>query len=300
MARTDLSRSNHWIPEPTDSQVIAKVLQTSAVESLARKVNMTSDALRVPRFAQDGVDIVAEGALIPQKDATLDSVLLEANKWANRFTLSVEDERDAIVDAFNQFKLHWADAFAKELDNACLGVTADSTGPGTSVPFQSVYNAADSASQVVQIGAAGAPVALKYEDLNDVFGTLESGDYSGNLVVVAHPSLKSQLRNLKDANGDRVVSVDAALGAGVPQIFGHDLVFSNGARTSATATDKPSGNALLVVGSRDHMILGVRDGIESAIADNRWEYDEREVKMRARRAFAVATPEAFVVIEKVV
>lgn len=286
------------MPEPTSSEVLTKVFQTSAVEQVARKVKMTSDALRVPRFAADGVSIVAEGALIPQAEATLDSVLIEANKWADRFTISVEDERDAVVDAVNQYKLHWADSFARELDNACLGVTAASTGPGTTVPFESVYAAASGASHVVSIddGAAG-PRDLTYEDLNDAFGTLESGEYNGNLVVVAHPSLKGALRNLKDEAGTRVVA--DPLGSGVPTIFGYELRFSTGARTSATATHAPTGNALLIVGNKDHMILGVRDGVESAMSDHRWEYDERELKMRARRGFAVSTGDAFVVLEKV-
>ena len=291
MARTDLSRANHWVPEEQGSEALEIITSTSAVESVARKVNMRSDAYRVPRFATDGVDIVAEGALIPQKEATLDSVLLEANKWANRFTLSVEDERDAVLDAFAAYKRAWASTFAKELDNACLGVTADVTGPGTSVPFQSVYNAASGAGNVT--ATAGD---LTFEDLNTAFGTLEEGDYNGDLVVIAHPSFKGALRNLKDGAGDRVVS--EPLGGGNQTVFGLTVVYSNGARTSATATDKPNGNPLLIVGNRNHMILGVRDGVESAIADHRWEYDEREVKMRARRAFAVATPEAFQVIEK--
>lgn len=296
MARTDLNRTNHWIAEQTGSEVLEVIQSTSAVEAVARKVNMKTDAYRVPRFATDGVDIVAEGALIPQKEATLDSVLLEANKWANRFTLSVEDERDAVLDAFGAYKRHWASIFAKELDNACLGVTADVTGPGTDVPFESVYAAATAAGNVTDIGVTGTPAPLNYEMLNDAFGTLEEGDYNGNLVVIAHTSFAGQLRNLKDAAGVRVV--DQPLQGGVPTIFGHQLVFSNGARTSATATDKPTGNPLLIIGNKDHMILGVRDGVESAIADFRWEYDEREVKMRARRAFAVATPEAFQVLEK--
>jgi len=259
---------------------------------------MTSNAVRVPRFSADGVDIVAKGALIPQAEAELDSVLLEANKWANRFTIAVEDERDAVVDAVNAYKLHWASAFAKELDNSVFGVTADETGPGTSVPFTSVYNAVANGDGVTSIddGAAG-PRALTYEDLNETFASLEEGDYNGNLVVVAHTSFKGVLRNLKDAAGDRVVS--EPLGAGIPTIFGYNLVFSNGARTSATATDKPTGNPLLIVGNADHLILGVRDGVESAMADHRWEYDERELKMRARRAFAPATADAFRVLEKV-
>lgn len=291
MARTDLNRSNGWIVEQAGSVALETLAANSAVEQVARRENMTSDALRVPRFAADGVDIVAEGALIPQKEAVLDSVLLEANKWANRFTLSVEDERDAVINAFEAYKRHWASAFARELDNACLGVTAAATGPGTSVPFQSVYKAATGAGHVVTTGGD-----LKYEMLNDAFGALETGDYNGNLVVIAHPSFKGALRNLKDSAGDRVVS--EPLGGGNQTVFGLQVVYSNGARKSATATDKPTGNPLLIVGNAQHMILGVRDGVESAIADFRWEYDEREVKMRARRGFAVATPEAFQVIEK--
>lgn len=291
MARTDLNRSNGWIREQAGSVALETLAAESAVEQVARKENMTSDAYRVPRFAADGVDIVAEGALIPQKEAVLDSVLLETNKWANRFALSVEDERDAVINAFEAYKRHWATAFARELDNACLGVTADVTGPGTSVPFQSVYNAASDAGNVVT--TAGD---LKFEMLNDLFVAIETGDYNGDLVLIAHPAFAGALRNLKDSAGDRVVT--EPLGGGNQSIFGRPVVYSTGARTSAVATDKPTGNPLLIVGNRQHMILGVRDGVESAIADFRWEYDEREVKMRARRAFAVATPEAFHVIEK--
>jgi HK97 family phage major capsid protein len=297
MARTDASKANGWVPEATSSEVLTRIYEVSAVESLARRVTMTSPSQRVPRFAHEGVSIVPEGGLIPVQDADLDSVLLEANKWADRFTISVEDDRDAIVSLIDSFKLSWADSYARELDNACLGVTAAVTGPGTDVPFESVYAAADAAGNVVDIGAVGTPAPLTYEMLNDAFGTLEDGDYNGNLVVVAHPSFKGALRNLKDEAGDRVVS--DPLGAGVPTIFGYQLAFSRGARTSATATHAPAGNPLLIVGNKDHMILGVLDGPESAVADHRWEYDEREVKMRSRRAFAAATGEAFVVLEKV-
>jgi len=291
MARTDLNRSNGWIVEQSGSEVLTKIYAESAVEQVARKVQMTSDALRVPTFAHTGVDIVAEGAQIPQQSAVLDSVLLEANKWADRFTLSVEDERDAVVDAFAAYKRSWASSFAKELDNACLGVTADATGPGTSVPFQSVYNAATSAGNVT--ATAGA---LKFEMLNDLFAAVEEGDYNGNLVIIAHPSFAGALRNLKDADGLRVVTEQ--LGGGQQSIFGRNVVYSTGARTSATATEAPTGSPLLIVANADNLILGVRDGVESAISDFRWDYDEREVKMRARRAFAVGDAEAVHVIEK--
>lgn len=287
---TDLNEANGWIPEPTSSEVLTKVYAESAVEATARRVTMTAPTVSVPRFESDGVDIVPEHDVIPLQDATLDEVTLREVKWANRFAISVEDQRDALVDVLSAKKLAWANSFARELDNACLGVTADQAG--TAVPFTSVYNAANTAGNVT--ATAGD---LAYEMLNELFGSIEEGDYNGNLVVVAHPAFKGALRNLKDADGNRVVA--DPLGADVPTVFGHELRFSTGARTSAAPTDKPTGNPLLIVGNRDHMILGVRDGIESQVSDQaRWETDHVELKMRARRAFVPATGDAFYVVEK--
>lgn len=282
---TDLSEANGWIPEPASSEVLTRVYSGSAVEATARRVTMTSRTVSVPRFAASGVDIVAEHAVIPVKDATLDEVVLTAVKFANRFAISIEDQRDAVVDAIQAYKLSWADSFATTLDNAALGVT------GTGGPFNSVYREAGAGNRLSTAGP------LTYEDLVDAFGALEQGQNGADLVVIAHPAFKMELRNLKDADGLRVV--DSPLGEGVPTIFGHELRFSNGARTSAAVTDAPTGNPLLVVGSKSNLILGVRDGIESAVSDEaRWETDEVELKMRARRGFVVADGASFRVIEK--
>lgn len=291
MARTDLSKANGWIPEPTDSSVIQKLQATSAIEQVARKVVMTSNSVRVPRFAAGAADIVAEGALIPQVDATLDNVLLEASKFADRFTISEEDNADSLVDSLNAFKISWITNVAKKLDNAALGVTSSSVVPGTDVPFLSVYAAATAASNVTT--TAGD---LKFEMLNDVFSNIDQGDYNDNLVIIAHPSFKGALRNLKDAGGLRVV--DSPLDGGNQSIFGIPVVYSTGARKHATATTAPTGNPLLIVGNADHLLLGVREAPSSQVAAHRWEYDERELKVRARYAFTPATGAAFEVIEK--
>jgi HK97 family phage major capsid protein len=287
---TELSMSNGWIPEPSDSEVLTKVLNTSAVESAARKVRMTSETVSVPRFDAQGVDVVAEHAVIPVLDATLDEVVLTAKKFANRFAVSIEDTRDGIADSINQFKLAWASNFAVKLDNACLGASGAANG-GTR-PFTSVYQAATTN----KIATAGS---LTYEDLVSAVGELEDGDYGDDLVVIAHPAFRMELRNLKDASGARVVATEGVLGAGVPTVFGYELKFSKGARVNTTASDRPTGSPLLIVGSKRNLILGQRDGVESALSNEaRWETDEVELKMRARRGFAVADATAFRVIEK--
>lgn len=283
MPVTDLSEANGWIPEPGVNDVLTIDVETSAVEAVARKVTMTSRTVSVPRFAATGVDVVAEHAEIPLKDATLDEVVLTAHKFADRFAISVEDRQDAVVDALNEYKKAWLSNYAITLDNAALGVT------GAGGPFTSVYNAVGAGNRTATAGS------LTYEDLQAVIGDME-GNRKGGLVVIAHPKFKMSLRNLKDAAGDRVVT--DPLGAAVPTVFGHPVYFSYGAATSVAYSDSPAGNPLFVVANRSGLILGVRSGPESQVStDARWTTDEVELKMRARRGFALASADSARVIE---
>lgn len=289
MAYTDLSEANGWIPEPGANEALLRDAEVSAVESVARKVNMTSRTVSVPRFSANGVDVVPEHAEIPVEDATLDEVVLTAVKFANRFAISIEDQQDAVVDALNAYKREWLSNFAIKLDNAALGTTAAANG--TTVPFNSVYNAVGAGNRLATAGD------LTYEDLQDVIGEME-GNRKGGLVVIAHPKFKMGLRNLKDASGERVVATEGVLGAGVPTLFGHEVRFSYGAATSATATDQPAGNPLLIVANKSNLILGVRSGPESQLSEHeQWATDHVELKMRARRAFVLADADAARVVE---
>lgn len=280
---TDLSEANGWIPEPGSNEALLRDVEVSAVEAVARRVTMTSRTVSVPRFVSNGVDVVPEHAVIPIKDATLDEVVLTAHKFADRFAISIEDQQDAVVDALNAYKREWLSNFAITLDNAALGVT------GTGGPFESVYRAVGAGNRLATAGA------LTYEDLADVIGDME-GNRKGGLVIIAHPKFKMSLRNLKDEAGDRVVT--DPFGGGVPTIFGHEVRYSYGAATSAAYTDSPTGNPLLVVANKSNLILGVRSGPESQVSDQpQWATDHVELKMRARRAFALADADAARVVE---
>lgn len=285
MAFTDLTVENGWIPVQKITDVLTLDVQESAVEAVARKVPMYSDVASVPRFAANGVDVVPEGGLIPLKDATLDEVVLKAHKWADRFANSSEDREDAVADAFAAYASEWTSNFHVALDNACLGVT------GTGGPYESVYRAVGAGNRTATAGA------LTYEDLVEAFGELET-NRKGGLVAIAHPSLKMTLRSLKDSDGNFVVDPDNRLGAGVPTIFGHELKFSHGARTSAAYSDSPSGNPLLVVANKRNLLLGVRSGPEAKVStEEQWANDNVELKMRARRAFVLTDADSARVIE---
>jgi HK97 family phage major capsid protein len=289
MAFTDLTVDNGWIPVDYASDVLLKDVQTSQVEAVARIERMTTDQRKVLRFVDDGVDVVAEGALIPLNDPALDHVILDAQKFANRYAFSSEDVEDAIVDAMAQARRSWLSNFAVKLDHAVLGTSGAANG-GTR-PFDSVYQTAGSGNRTATAGA------LTYEHLVDAFGEMENND-KGGLVAFAHPSLKMTLRSLKDSDGNFVVDPDNRLGAGVPTIFGHELRFTKGATAVTAASDNPSGNPLLVVANKSNLILGVRSGPEAKVStEEQWANDNIELKLRARRAFVLAEADAARVIE---
>lgn len=292
MAYTDLTVANGWIPEQAGSEVLTEVQNVSAVERVGRRIRMTTDTYKTPRFPSVGADLVAEGATIPLLNPTLDHVILDAFKWADRFAQSVEDSQDSVADFFAEAKKQWFSDWAVEFDNAALGVTAAKNG--TTVPFTSVYKAAADASNRIQ--TAGE---VTFEDINTAFVELETSRWSAarDLVVIAHPSMLGAIRNLKDADGNRMVQYP--LDNGAPTIFGHELIVSHGAATSTAPTHVPTGNPLLIVGSRRHLLVGVRSGPEYAVSDApQWANDVLELKTRVRRAFEPATGEAFYVVEK--
>lgn len=284
MPFTDLTVDNGWIPVQTLPQGLLRDVETSAVEAAATTFNMTSDQAKVPTFVANGVSVVAEGDEIPLRSATLDKVILDAHKWADRYAQSSEDTEDQIADGFAAYRREWLSNFAISFDNACLGVT------GTGGPFESVYRAVGAGRRVATAGN------LTYEHVSDAVGEME-GNRKGGLVVIAHPSLKMALRNLKDSDGNRVWN--DPLGAEVPSLFGHDVRFSYGARTSAAFSDDPQGNPLLVVANKSNLIVGRRYGPDYKISDQaQWANDNIELKMRARRAFVLGSATGALVIEK--
>jgi HK97 family phage major capsid protein len=107
----------------------------------------------------------------------------------------------------------------------------------------------------------------------------------------------AELRGMVDGTGQLVLPNPLA---GTPgSLFGYPLVVSYGAAVSAAATDAPTGNPLLIAGNRNMLINGVRGGVESVVSrDAQFDTDGVLLKTRIRRAFAVAEPSAFAILEK--
>lgn len=304
MAAEDFS---DWIPEEWDSQVVAEVNKVSAIEAVAKRHPMSTTVRHVPRTHGMDVDTVALGADYTEDTTGVDEVVLTARKFGRAIRIADEELQESSADIVSEKMMDWSRAYAKRLDNACLGVTAASNG-GT-VPFQSVYKAirttnADTDYTADDNYVAGATGGLTYDQLSQVLGLYEAGNHFDleRSRVMAHPSFRQILRGIKDDNGQPVFVQGQGGDSGTPdRLFDIPVNWSYGAKTSATASVNPEGNPILVVGNADLLLLGVRSGPESrsAAADSGIGFlsDTAVLKMRSRRGFAVGFEQGFAVLE---
>lgn len=296
-----------WIPEEHGSAVLARVSSASGVEALARPEPMRTDTKSVPRMGAMDVDVIPKGGAYGEDDSVNDEVVLKARKFGKAIRIAEEDLDDLAdggVTGIIQGKQNdWASSYGRMLDNAALAVTGAENG--TTVPFTSVYATLAAADTDLGYGAGdnimGSGGDVTYSQLSSVLGLAEGGDFFDptKLVVIAHPTFAGAFRNVKDDNGNPIFVQGLA---GSPNtLFGYQVAFSNGARTSATATDKPTGNPILVVANRDALVLGKRSGPESFVIDGSTGLsaltDETILKMRSRRGFALGHPGAAAILE---
>ena len=304
MARIDLSTyaagaGDGYIAEEHSSTVVQAINQFSAIEALARVENMTTSTKLVPRYYGDAPAVVGEGATIPETQNYMDSIVLEARKWASILHISEEDLNDSFLDVLTRFKTSWATNWARRFDNACLGVNAAVNG--TTVPYESVYRKVTQANGNHEVTAG----AVTFADLNLMLSQVETGPFfdPAKMVFIAHPSFAQDLRGLVDDN-NRPILQDP-LGGTTPTLFGYPVKYSFGAQVTPTATagavidGGTDGNKLLILANTDLLINGKRSSIESQVSrDAKFDTDGVLLKIRARRAFICADGDGIAILEK--
>lgn len=297
-----------WIPEEFDSAVIMRVNQMSGAEATFSRVAMGTDTRSIPRSAGVDVESIAKGGTYGEDSSTNDDVTLTARKFGKAIRIAEEDIDDAAADIIATKQRDWSTSYAKMIDNATMAVTAAENG--TTIPFTSLYKTLRTTASGLSytaddnyVASATGANAVTYSDLSTVLGKIETGDYfdEGNLVVLAHPYFRKAVRGVLD-DQHRPIFIERT--DGTPDtVFGVQVRWCLGLKTSATALASPAGNPLLAIVNRDYMRLGVRSGPESIVIDGRNGLaaltDETILKMRARRAFTVGNPHAAAIYEYV-
>ena len=301
---------DNWIPIEWDSEVIERVLKTSAVEATAQRHAMATATKRVLRSA--GLTINA-GKQYVTDDSDLDYVTLTARRFMARVAVDEDDLADAamIVDTLAQRGRDWAISYGNVFDNACLATTGAENG--TTVPFTSVYKSLRTTDSAVGYTADANRVAwdgtanTAYDKFSETLRLVEVGQYwdAATALVIAHPGYRDAFRRTKDDQG---LPIFVQGTAGTPDtLFGIEIFWSRGAKTdtsggiSFTNTLTPNGNDLLIfVGDRSLLKLGVRSGPETRIDVSRAhdDYDDTAVKFRTRRGFKVGHQKGFSVLER--
>ena len=304
-----------WLPEDRTSQVIGRITATSVIESVSRRLPMNTDTKAFPRSGGMTVDVVPKGTAYGEDVSPNDEVVMATRKFGRAVRIAEEDIDDSVIDLINAKKLDWATAYAKHIDNAALGVSA---AVGAGVPFTSVYRAVTTNETFTGYTANAnhlfRTAAPTYDDFSALIGLTEASEYvdEGTLLLIAHPAFKAFLRGIKDNNGNPLWVQGLA---GTPDtVFGYPIRWSRGAKVTATATSAPpvaaataapkgtAGNLLMIACNPEHLMLGVRSGPESVVIPGRDGVaaltDETILKIRARRAFMPAFPQAFAVLEK--
>lgn len=312
-ANGGLTYLDNWIPIEWDSEVISRVMASSAIEATAQRHGMATSTKRILR--QSGYTVTS-GSQYTRDDSSLDYVVLTARRFMGQSVLDEDDLADTemIVDTIAQRALDYAISYSTSFDNACIGVTAaeDSGTVDAKVPFTSIYravrnNGAGSESGYVAdtnyVNFTGAASA-SYDSLSSALQKVETGDYwdANQALIIANPAFRDVLRRVKDNNGTPIFVKGQGGDSGQPDtLFGVDIFWSRGAKTSATMSSTPAGNPLLVfVGDRTLMKLGVRSGPESRLDTSRAHdtIDDTAVKFRTRRGFQIGRIAGFSVLEK--
>lgn len=314
-----INQDDEYLALETSSQPVQALQKKSAIEFAATRRTMKSGSQRVRGPLEADDDVIPAGSYYDESTGGATTCLLEASKFGQAIPLTDEDLADeaGYADAVNDYGTGWANSHAVKLDNACLGVTG---GPGvaeTTVPFTSVYysihhtdsdfdyTADDNLDTTTR--AAMATDGDGFGLLNDFWALWEASPHydDSNAIVIAHPTWRTVLRSVKNSNGDPIFtqggtqissSLPGVLTRSVDTINQVPVLWSTGARMHATASAAPTGHELLIVGNRQHLLLGVRSGPETK-EERVPMKDVTALMFRSRRGFKLFDPRAAAVFE---
>lgn len=317
MAAKTFTQASAWLPEENSSDVVARIAEQSAIIGLAgRNENMRTTLKSVPREAETDVDLIARSGTYGEDTATTDDLTLRAFKFGKAVRIAVEDTDDSPIDLMARARLSWASSFAIAFDNACIGVNAaQSDTESNGAPYTSIYRTLTQnnswESYSANANADTVEDTITHAALSTVMGYVERGRYFSlsRMAWIMHPYFRQALRDLLDSQ-NRPVFVDNFAVGQPDTLYGIPIRWSHGAITTTAFSQTEAvslgaggtaGNPLAVIVNRDYLVVGHRSGPESMLSggDAAFLTDEALLKMRARKAFHLAAPQAAACLELV-
>lgn len=280
------------VPEEVSNAMLTNLQASSAVLGLGQRIPVARNQVRFPVLSALPTAYFVSGdtGLKQTTTAAWDNKYLYVEEIATIVPIPEAVLDDASFDVWGSIQPLMEQAISRTLDAAIIfGVNA----PTTWATEGNLVGKAVAAGNTVTRGSNTAAEGGLIGDLSDVVGTLEADGYVPN-GAVGNITLKSRLRNNRDANGQMI-----ALPADIPEPQ-YGLA---GLWPVQGGTTGDPGVAELLVGDFSKLVVGVRQDMtyklitEGVITDNNKaivynlpQQDMVALRLVFRAGYAVSNP----------
>lgn len=257
MAVKIINRANAdaLIPEPISREIINGVRKDSVFMNMARRLpNMSTLTQRQPVLSMlPQADFVnGDAGMKTTTNLAWDKKIMVAGEIAAIIPIPQAVLDDASYDIWGQAMPPLVEAFGRTIDLATISVRnpkAPTEWPDPLIP---------QAIAAGNVEAAGTGVDIA-EDISNLFGILEEDEYDVN-GLIAHRKLKTQLRNLRDANNNPIYT--PLTGVNPATIYGVPTNFAGKGIWTAAA-----GNPIMLAGDWTNAVYSIRQDLTFQIFD---------------------------------
>lgn len=274
------------IPPEHSDEIIKELPKSSAMLSLANKVQMSTKQMTQPVLSSlpDAYWVNGSTGLKQTTDVAWKGMTITAEELATLVVIPDAIIDDADVPLWEEVKPYIAEAMGRKIDQAMLfGVDKPGSFPDAVVPAATKAGNAVKIAPKIDLGVAAAKLGEK----------LAAQGYSLN-GFAGRPGLNWMLSSLRDTNGQPIYS-----GAGVAAaqlLYGFPLfTVENGAWNPKTAEMIAADWSKFVVGVRQDITYSMHtDGVISddsgKVIFNAMTQDAKIMRVVMRVGFQVATP----------
>lgn len=251
-----------WEPVLLADTITGSQVQRSAImDAVGTPIPMASDTISVPRFTSSSVGL---GCELTDGGNSGDTVAMFGALFNGKETICA---RDLVVaspgntNVLARFDQNWMNEFHVQFDNAAIGVSgARSATDSDKRPFTSIYRAVRNADSGVDYTADDNYTTdlLTYDNASLVLQKLEASRFGNkaSTVILAHPSLQYDLRQMKDTAGRPIWLNSAGDNVNYETLFGYRVYWTQGAIVSTNMAMTSVTNPLLVAVNTQYLAWG--------------------------------------------
>jgi HK97 family phage major capsid protein len=272
------SAGKYLVPEPLANSIWENIQNKSAVIPFLTKMPMGSATLSLNAVDNDieMTWVSTEGGAKTVSNEDYKQVTLTAYELAVVVTITDILLEDSNVEMVSHIRGEIEDAVVRALEQSYLGYY-----DGT--PFAQTISGDCPAAHTIAAGTGDDLLV----DISQALQAIETDGFTNNIGFVTHPSVKHDLRSLRDDNGQPILQ--PASSSEPATLFGYPIRFTrNMVQTGSPAAYELIGAdwKYLVEGVRNQMNLA-KTSVGTVGSHNLFTENKTAIKAHIRRGFAI-------------